>query len=286
MIYRAFSASEYVFLAAAVLVGLLTAAVFLFLLFFGLPLLLSGQLTELLFSSWSPDKGLYGIYPMLVTSLILAILSMIMSFPLSLGTGFLITSLAPLKLRRILLGVVRVMTGIPTVVYSFAALFLLVPVMRNLLGHGTGMGILTAAPILALVTAPTMILVFVNSFNNVSSNFTLAVDALGGNRVQKLLYVILPQAWPGIVNGLLLGFGRAIADTMVGLMLAGNSTAYPDSITHSARTLTSHIALTIAFDFDSMEFKSIFVCGISLYLITAVLMLLFRITTTYILRKI
>jgi len=283
---QASSASEYLFLTAAVLVGLLTAAVFLFLFFFGLPLLQSGQLVELLFSSWSPNRGLYGIFPMLTASLLLAVLSMLMSFPLSLGMSFLITSLAPPKLRRILLGVVRVMTGIPTVVYSFAALFLLVPVMRSLIGHGTGMSILTAAPILALVTAPTMILFFVNSFNNVSSEFALAVDALGGNPVQKLLYVILPQAWPGILNGTLLGFGRAIGDTMVSLMLAGNSTAYPDSITESARTLTAHIALVLAFDFDSMEFKSIFVCGIFLYLLTAILMLLFRITTAYLGRKI
>ena len=286
MMNQASSASEYLFLTAAVLVGLLTAAVFLFLFFFGLPLLQSGQLVELLFSSWSPNRGLYGIFPMLTASLLLAVLSMLMSFPLSLGMSFLITSLAPPKLRRILLGVVRVMTGIPTVVYSFAALFLLVPVMRSLIGHGTGMSILTAAPILALVTAPTMILFFVNSFNNVSSEFALAVDALGGNPVQKLLYVILPQAWPGILNGTLLGFGRAIGDTMVSLMLAGNSTAYPDSITESARTLTAHIALVLAFDFDSMEFKSIFVCGIFLYLLTAILMLLFRITTAYLGRKI
>ena len=283
---RAASAGKYLFLTAAVLVGLLTAAVFLFLLFFGFPLLQSGQLLELLFSKWSPQQDLYGIYPMLTASFLLALLSMLISLPMSLGLSFLITSLAPLKTRRVLLGVVRVMTGIPTVVYSFAALFLLVPVMRSLIGHGTGMSILTAAPILALVTAPTMILFFVNSFNNIPADFTLAVDALGGNRVQKLLYVILPQAWPGILNGTLLGFGRAIGDTMVSLMLAGNSIAYPDSITESARTLTAHIALVMAFDFDSMEFKSIFVCGMFLYLLTAVLMLLFRMTTACIGRKI
>lgn len=280
MRYPASSFSEYMFLAAAVLVGLLTAAVFVFLFIFGLPLLRSGQLIELLFSSWSPDNGLYGIYPMLIASLILAIVSMLMSLPLSLGVSFLITFLAPSKLRRLLLAVVRVMTGIPTVVYSFAALFLLVPIIRSLIGHGTGMSLLTASPVLALVTAPTMILFFVNSFNNVSSNFTLAADALGCNRAQKLLYIVLPQAWPGILNGALLGFGRAIGDTMVSLMLAGNSTAYPESITEPGRTLTAHIALVMAFDFDSMEFKSIFVCGLFLYLLTAFLMLAFRISTT------
>lgn len=281
MMHRTYSVSEYLFLTAAVFSGLLTVALFCFLFFFGLPLLQSGELTDLLFSSWAPNKGLYGIYPMLTTSLTLAILSMLISFPVSLGCSFIITSLAPVRLRRVLLTVIRVMTGIPTIVYSFAALFLLVPLMRNLIGHGSGMSILTAAPVLALVIAPTMILFFVGSFNKVSSSFTFAVDALGGSEIQKLLYVIVPQAWPGIVNGVLLGFGRAMGDTMVSLMLAGNSTAVPESMTESARTLTAHIALVMAFDFDSMEFKSIFVCGLSLYLLTAALMLLFRMSTVY-----
>lgn len=278
---RTYSFSEYIFLAAAAFSGLLTVAVFFFLFFFGLPLLQSGQLTELLFSSWSPDKGLYGIYPMLLSSLTLAGLSMLISVPVSLGCSFIITSLAPIRVRRVLLTVVRVMTGIPTVVYSFAALFLLVPLMRNLIDQGSGMCILTAAPVLALVIAPTMILFFVNSFTRVSPGSTLAVDALGGSEMQKLLYVIIPQAWPGIINGVLLGFGRAMGDTMVSLMLAGNSSAFPESITESARTLTAHIALVMAFDFDSMEFKSIFVCGLFLYILTAALMLLFRMGTVY-----
>jgi phosphate transport system permease protein len=281
-----YSVSEHLFLIAAFISGLLTVAVFCFLFILGLPLLQSGQLSDLLFSSWDPGRGLYGIYPMLIGSLTLAILSMLISFPLSLGCSFVITSLAPVQFRRILLGVIRVMTGIPTVVYSFVALFLLVPMMRNLLGHGTGMSILTAAPVLALVIAPTMILFFVGSFNKVSSGFTLAADALGGSEIQKLIYIIIPQAWPGIINGVLLGFGRAMGDTMVSLMLAGNSTAIPGSIAESGRTLTAHIALVMAFDFDSMEFKSIFVCGLFLYLLTAFLMLFFRISTAYFTEKI
>ncbi len=278
---RSYSLSEYTFLTAAVFSGMLTAAVFCFLFYFGLPLLQSGQLADLLFSSWSPGKGLYGIYPMLLSSLTLASLSMLISFPVSIGCSFIITALAPIRLRRVLLAMIRVMTGIPTVVYSFAALFFLVPLMRNLIGHGSGMSILTAAPVLALVIAPTMILFFVTSFNKVSPRFTLAAEALGCSKIQKILYVILPQAWPGVINGVLLGFGRAMGDTMVSLMLAGNSTAVPEAVTDSARTLTAHIALVMAFDFDSMEFKSIFVCGLSLYLLTAALMLLFRLSTVY-----
>ncbi len=281
MMGRTYSVSEHLFLAAAVFGGLLTVAVFCFLFLFGLPLLQSGQLTNLLFSPWEPAKGVFGIYPMLKTSLLLAVLCVVIAFPVSLGCSFIITSLAPVPLRRVLLLVIRVMSGVPTVVYSFAALFLLVPLMRNLIGQGTGMSIITAAPVLALVIAPTMILFFVNSFTRVSSAYTLATDALGGSETQKLIYVILPQAWPGVINGVLLGFGRAMGDTMVSLMLAGNSIGVPESVTESARTLTAHIALVMAFDFDSLEFKSVFVCGLFLYILTAALMLLFRMSTAY-----
>ena len=270
------SIREHFFLVAAVFSGLVTVALFCFLFILALPLLQSGQITELLFSPWAPENGKFGIYPMLKTSLLLATLSMLISFPISLGTSFIITNLAPIQLRRILLGMVRVMTGIPTVVYSFTALFLLVPLMRKVIGQGTGMSILSAAPVLALVIAPTMILFFVNSFKSVSKTYTLACDALGSSQIQKLLYVILPLAWPGIINGALLGFGRAMGDTMVSLMLAGNSVNIPESVTDSARSLTAHIALVLAFDFDSMEFKSVFVCGLFLYILTALLMLFFR----------
>lgn len=105
------------------------------------------------------------------------------------------------------------------------------------------------------------------------------MDALGGSEIQKLLYVMIPLAWPGILNGVLLGFGRAMGDTMISLMLAGNSASPFNSLTQSARSLTSHIALVMAFDFDSMEFKSIFVCGLVLYIFTAILMLLLRMST-------
>lgn len=275
------SITEYFFLTAAVVSGLLTAAVFVFLFFFGLPLLQSGQLSDLLLSSWDPGKGMYGVYPMLKASLLLSALSLAIGIPVSLGASFVIFALAPTRIRRVLLGLVRLMAGIPTVVYSFAALFFLVPIMRSLIGHGSGMSILTAAPVLALLICPTMIIVFVSSFAKVPAQSLLAVDALGGSEVQKLLYVVLPRAWPGIVNGVLLGFGRAMGDTMVSLMLAGNSTAIPHYVSDSARTLTAHIALVMAFDFDSMQFKSIFVCGLLLYLATAVLMLLFRMSSSF-----
>jgi phosphate transport system permease protein len=168
------------------------------------------------------------------------------------------------------------MTGIPTVIYGFVGVFLLVPLMREVSGRGSGMGILTAALMLAVLVAPTMILFFLQGFDRVPPSWTNAATALGGSRVQVLTRIILPFSARSIVTGVILSLGRALGDTLVALMIAGNSTQVPGSLLDSARTLTAHIALVIAADFQSMEFKSIFLCGAVLYLITSLIILSIR----------
>ncbi|MGE4542979.1 MAG: PstC family ABC transporter permease [Pedobacter sp.] len=267
---------ERLFFLAAVGSALLTAAVFLLLCRLARPLFQHGGLGTLLCSPWNPGHGQYGIYPMIVGSLSIAFLSVLISFPFSLGCAFFITHFGPLALRRKLLNLVRFMTSIPTVVYGFVALFLLVPFMREYLTGGSGLNILTASVVLAILIAPTMIIFFVDSLQRVPLSYRQAVDALGGSPAQQLLYVVLPMAWPGILNGLLLGLGRAMGDTLISLMLAGNAVAVPTALTQAARTLTAHIALVMAADFASMEFQSIFACGIFLYLFTALLIVALR----------
>ncbi len=97
--------------------------------------------------------------------------------------------------------------------------------------------------------------------------------------MQKLLYLQLPQAWPTVLAGVILGFGRAMGDTLISLMLAGNSIAVPRGVFDSGRTLTAHIALVLAADFASMEFKSIFACGLVLYTFSVVVVILLRYLT-------
>ncbi len=113
-----------------------------------------------------------------------------------------------------------------------------------------------------------MILFFADGLAKVPLSYCQAVSALGATPVQRLIYVMLPQAWRSILAGIVLGLGRAVGDTMIALMLAGNAVALPNSILDAARTLTAHIALIIAADFDSPEFRSLYVCGLVLYLTT------------------
>jgi phosphate transport system permease protein len=256
--------------------GLLTIAVFLMMLYFGWPLLADGQFFTLLAGEWNPANGLFGIYPMAVGSISIAFLALFFSLPISLGTAFVATVLAPPPVERFVLGMIRFMAGIPTVIYGFVAVFMLVPFMREQITGGSGLNILTAAIVLAVLIAPTMIVFFVSGLKNVKPDYCQAVDALGARPVQKLIFLLIPQAWPSIISGVIMGLGRAMGDTLISLMLAGNSIAIPASVSDSGRSLTAHIALVIAADFSSMEFKSIFACGLVLYIFTVIVVVTLR----------
>ncbi len=257
--------------AAALASASVSVLIFAFMAYLGYPLVEKGQLGNLFTRPWLPDQGLYGIYPMIVGTLWIASLALLFGFPLSLGYAALIQLTTDRKsaFSRLLRKVAEIMTGIPTVVYGFVGIFLLVPFIRRWLGGGSGMCILSAALLLSVVISPTMILFFTDSFARVPREHLRAVDALGGRPAQKLLYVVLPRSLRGIGCGLVLAFGRAMGDTLIALMVAGNAVAVPGSISDSARTLTAHIALVTAADFDSLEFRTLFACGLVLYLMTS-----------------
>ena len=247
-----------------------------FMVVLSLPLIEGGGILRLFGAPWHPAQGVYGIAPMIVGTLAIAGLAMVFGIPVSLGCAALISGLGRGPLPRLLLRLVRFMTGIPTVVYGFAGIFLLVPIVREWTGVGSGFCILSAALLLAVLVAPTMILLFCDSFAAVPKSYLRAARALGASPVQCLIHIVIPNAWRGLTGGVVLASGRAVGDTLIALMIAGNATAFPESLLSSARTLTSHIALVVAADFDSPEFRTLFACGIALYLFTTILVILVR----------
>ena len=248
--------------------GLLLIAILLTMAVLGWPLIENGRLPALFSTIWNPREHSYGIVPMVLGSLRITVLALLFSLPISICAACLVALLAPRPLRRLLLFTIRFMAGVPTVVYGFVAVFLLVPFMREYLVEGSGFSILTASIVLGILIAPTMIIFFVNGLQSVPKPYCAAVDSLGARPMQKLIYLLIPEAYPTLLIGIILGLGRAMGDTLISLMLAGNSIAMPDSVTQSGRTLTAHIALVIAADFSSMEFTTIFACGIALSLFT------------------
>ena len=258
-----------VFFGASVLSAGVTVAVLGFMILLSLPVLKMGFLWEVLTSPWSPGRGQFGILPMMAGTLALAFLSLVVSLPISLGCAFFMEILHPRGAGALLKKLVHFMTAVPTVIYGFVGVFLLVPLVREFFAYGSGMCILSASLMLGLVISPTLILFFSESFARVPQHYLNAVDALGGTVFQKLRHVILPQAWPGMLTGMVLAFGRAMGDTLIALMISGNAVLMPSSLLDSARTLTAHIALIFAADFDSIEFKILFISGIVLYGMTS-----------------
>jgi phosphate transport system permease protein len=270
-------AAEGLFFWAALASCIATIAVLGFMGILSLPLVTKGFFPDLLTGSWAPYYGHFGILPMIAGSFYISFLSLVISLPLSFGCSIFITLTQPGIPGKTLKKLIELMTGIPTVIYGFVGIFLLVPFVRDVFAYGSGMCVLSASIMLGLVISPTMILFFIQSIDRVPKTYLNAVDALGGTVFQKLRHIVIPNAWPGIMTGIILAFGRAMGDTMIALMISGNSIGFPHNVLDSARTLTAHIALIIAADFDSIEFKIIFACGTCLYFLTGLAVILARI---------
>ena len=262
---------ERLFLAAAVLSAGLAILILCFMVLLGLPILGGGGFWVSLSQPWVPNNGIYGILPMIVGTLSISTLALVIGFPISLGCAMATRLFQTGPVVWLLKRTIQLMTAMPTVVYGFVGIFLLVPLVRDLFQAGSGMCILSASLLLSVLISPTMILFFIDSFDRVPGAYLQAAKALGASPVQELVHVILPCAGRGMLTGVVLSLGRAVGDTLIALMIAGNAVAMPASPLDSARTLTAHIALVIAADFDSVEFRTLFSCGIVLYGFTLIM---------------
>ncbi|PLY04412.1 MAG: phosphate ABC transporter permease [Desulfuromonas sp.] len=260
--------------SAALFSALIIFALFGFLAYFSLPLFIEGRLGELFSLHWRPFQGQFGILPMIVGTLLLALSALALAYPLGLGICLFIHGLGPALLARPLLLLVQGMTGIPTVVYGFVSVFLLVPLLRNLFAHGSGFSLLAALLTLALLILPTIVLLIHSQLGQVVPALRLTATALGIARERELLYISLPASSYGLLAAAILGFGRAVGDTLIALMVAGNAARIPDSAFDSIRTLTAHIALVVSTDSQSTTYQSLFAGGLILFLTTAAINLL------------
>jgi len=269
---------EKLFFLSAFLSCVITFSILGFLLIPGLPLFWEGNFFAIMTQPWAPDSNQFGIYPMIAGTIAISLLTIIFAFPLSLGCATLIHLENKSKSGRFIRKTVEIMTGVPTVIYGFVGIFLLVPLMRDFFHAGSGMCVLTAALMLTLLVSPTMILLFCDSFARVPKSYGDAVMAMGGTPTQQFLYITLPSSKSGIITGVALASGRVIGDTLIALMIAGNAVQVPGSPLDSARALTSHIALVFAADYNSPEFKAIFACGIFLYMFSSIIALIVHFT--------
>jgi phosphate transport system permease protein len=247
-----------------------------FLSYFALPIFTEGHLAEILSWEWRPFQGRFGILPMTVGSLYLAIAAMALAYPLGLGLCGFAHGLGPRFLRGPVMGLIHFMTGIPTVIYGFVSVIFLVPLVRGAFPESTGSSWLTAALTLSLMILPTIVLLVHTQLQQVDARVRLVSAALGFSPAQTLLWVLRPLASRGLWAAAVLGFSRALGDTIIALMVAGNAPQVPHSLLDSIRTLTSHIALVVATDSTSQAYQSIFASGLILFGVTAAVNLTLR----------
>ena len=245
--------------ASAVYVTALLSTVFVFIIFCAAEgLFMSGP--TLFTSVWAPDNQKFGILPMIAATLALSFSSLAFGWLLALGCLCYIHGFGGKTGASLLSALLRIMTAIPTVVFGFASVFLLVPLIRNGFG-GSGFSWLTASLVLSLLITPTMVLSMESSAAQIARESALSAASLGLSRAENFIYVALPASKEWLRGAALLGFGRAAGDTMLPTMLAGNAVQYPGSPIESFRTLTAHIGLVLSSDVGGTAYYSLFVAG-------------------------
>lgn len=246
------------------LCALAVAAVFAFLLYFAAPVFVAGKAGSVLSFVWRPLDGSFGILSMAAASLALAVSAMLVALPAGVGICCFLCGLGPSTAARLVLGLVRFMTSIPTVVYGFVSVFALTPLIQAAFRDSSGFCWLTAGLTLSLLVLPTVVLLMEGPLRAAWERTELTAAALGLDAAQTLLHVALPLARRAVAAAAVLGFSRAIGDTLIPLMLAGNAPQLPLSPLDSIRTLTAHIALVVSTESGSRAYNSLFAAGLLL----------------------
>ncbi|MGT2925290.1 phosphate ABC transporter permease subunit PstC [Streptococcus caviae] len=200
----------------------------------------------LLGTVWQPANNVYGIFPMIVGSVYVTLGALVIGVPIGVLTAVFMARFCPEKIYRPLRSAINLMAGIPSVVYGFFGLVVLVPFVREHIG-GFGMGVLTASVLLGLMILPTIISVSESAIRAVPNSYYEGGLALGASHERSVFFAVLPAAKRGILAAVILGIGRAIGETMAVIMVAGNQAVLPDSLTSGIRTLTTNIVMEMGY---------------------------------------
>ncbi|EHJ55605.1 phosphate ABC transporter, permease PstC [Streptococcus urinalis FB127-CNA-2] len=235
------------FLSAAMsIVAILLICIFIFTN--GLPFIGKYGISKFLFGTeWSPSNSpaSYGILPMILGSLIITLGAVIIGVPTGIFTSVFMIYYCPKPLYGFLKSAVNLMAAIPSIVYGFFGLELLVPWIRTF--SGNGMSILTASILLGIMILPTIISLSESAIRTVPTSYYSGSLALGASHERSIFRVILPAAKSGILSAVILGIGRAIGETMAVILVAGNQPVIPTGLFEGTRTMTTNIVLEMAY---------------------------------------
>ena len=244
------TAMRIVFLLAACVSIISVALICVFLLANGLPAIAEiGPLKFLTGKTWKPGADIYGIFPMIMGSIYVTGGALLLGVPIALLTAVYLAYFCPKGLYRFLKPAVELLAGIPSVVYGFFGIVVLVPFVRAIgePWNGKGSSIATASILLAIMILPTIIGVVEPALRAVPRNYYEGALALGATHERSVYTVVAPAARSGILAGIVLGVGRAMGETMAVIMVAGNQARMPKGIFQGIRTLTGNIVIEMGY---------------------------------------
>ncbi|MEI7591020.1 MAG: phosphate ABC transporter permease subunit PstC [Deltaproteobacteria bacterium] len=238
----------------------------------GLPLFKTVALGDFVLGmEWYPTFAppSFGIFPLIVASLIVTFISMIFAVPISILLAIFIAEVAPKSIRGTAKAVVELLAGLPSVVLGFLGMVVIAPFLQDAFNLPTGLNIINASLILSVMAIPTITSLAEDAINAVPKEYRAASYALCATKFETILFVIIPCALSGISTAIILGMARVIGETMVVLMVAGGASALPESIFDSVRPMPASIAAEMGeTPYGSLHYQALFAIGIVLFFIT------------------
>ena len=265
-----------VFLMTACVSILAVALICLFLSVNGVPAIQKIGLFEFLGgTTWKASSDKFGILPMILGSVYVTAGALVIGVPIGILTAVFLARFCPKRLYKPLKAGVDLLAGIPSVVYGFFGLCVLVPLTQDLFG-GSGSSILTASVLLGIMILPTIIETSESALQAVPNKYYEGALALGATHERSVYRTIVPAAKSGITAGVILGVGRAIGETMAVIMVAGNQARIPTSILKGVRTMTANIVIEMGYATDFHR-EALIATGVVLFIFILIINLLFSI---------
>lgn len=238
---------EKLFLFTALVSILAVLLICIFLFANGVPAIRDIGVVDFLFGTrWQPSNNMYGIFPMIIGSIYITALAILIGVPIGVLTSIYLTNFCPRIIYRWLKPSIDLLSGIPSIVYGFFGMTILVPFIRKYIG-GDGNSILTASILLGIMILPTIITISQSAINAVPKNYYENSRALGASHERSVFYIVVPAAKSGILASVVLGIGRVIGETMAVIMIAGNQPRLTGDILKGIRTLTANVVIEMKY---------------------------------------
>jgi len=264
-----------IFFAAACTSILAVALICLFLFVNGVPAIAKiGIFDFLMGTTWKPNNTppSFGILPMILGSIYVTAGAAVVGVPVGVLTAVFMAKYCPKKLYRILKPAINLLAGIPSIVYGFFGLVVIVPFIRDTFG-GTGNSMLTASILLGIMILPTIVGISESAIRAIPQSYYEGALALGASHERSTFFVVLPAAKSGIMAAIVLGIGRAIGETMAVIMVAGNQARMPAGLLKGVRTLTANIIIEMGYAAE-LHREALIATGVVLFVFILIINLL------------